>query len=278
MGTFFTTISTFVVNYIHKMSTLSILADNIRYLRMQIPDLTQERIAEALVITRDSYAKYETGKATPPLDILLAISRYYHVSTDLLLTVELRKYKLQEILKLPDNRILLPIQTDSLGENKIEIVPYKAKMGYLKGFADPEYIENLQTMSIPFLRNGKFRAFPVEGDSMPPYRDGTYIIGQYVEQISDLKIDKTYLIITRTGSVFKRIQSLNKDSITVASDETFYEKYDLKYTDILEAWQYAGSYSSQELVAEDFQIEDLRTMMVKVMNEMKELRRFAKLS
>lgn len=245
---------------------------------MQIPDLTQERIAEALVITRDSYAKYETGKATPPLDILLAISRYYHVSTDLLLTVELRKYKLQEILKLPDNRILLPIQTDSLGENKIEIVPYKAKMGYLKGFADPEYIENLQTMSIPFLRNGKFRAFPVEGDSMPPYRDGTYIIGQYVEQISDLKIDKTYLIITRTGSVFKRIQSLNKDSITVASDETFYEKYDLKYTDILEAWQYAGSYSSQELVAEDFQIEDLRTMMVKVMNEMKELRRFAKLS
>lgn len=41
----------------------------------------------------------------------------------------------------------------------------------LLGFRVCEYIESLQTISLPFLRNGTFRAFPVEGDSMPPYND-----------------------------------------------------------------------------------------------------------
>ncbi len=254
------------------MSTLSILADNIRYLRMQIPDLTQGKIAEALFITRDSYAKYETGKATPPLDILLAISRYYHVSTDLLLTVDLRKYQLQEILKLPDNRILLPIQTDAIGENKIEIVPYKASMGYLTGYADPEYIESLQTMSLPFLHNGKYRAFPAEGDSMPPYKDGTYIIGQYVESIADIKVGKTHLLVTRTGFTFKEVESINDDSITVRSKNRFYDSYDIPFVDLWEVWQYAGSFSSQELEVTDFVDQDVKTMLVKVLQEVKELR------
>lgn len=81
------------------MSTLSTLADNIRYLRLQQkPNLSQEKIAEKLLISRESYAKYETAKYAPPLDVLLAISRYYHISTDLLLTVDLRKYKLEEIM------------------------------------------------------------------------------------------------------------------------------------------------------------------------------------
>lgn len=255
------------------MKTLSILADNIRYLRLKhTPILSQEKIAEKLKISRDSYAKYETAKYTPPLDVLLAISRYYHISTDLLLTVDLRKYKLEEMLNLPDNRILLPIKTDSLGENKIEIVPYKAKMGYLKGYADPEYIEGLQTMSLPFLRNGKYRAFPAEGDSMPPYKDGTYVIGEYVERISDIKLGKVYLLITRTDFIFKRIESVNKKSITVKSNESFYENYEIPFSDLWEIWQHAGSYSPQELEIIDFASEDVKSMLLQLMQEIKELK------
>jgi len=47
------------------------------------------------------------------------------------LTVDLRKYNIEEILQLPDNRILLPIKVDMTGNNVIEIVPAKASMGYL---------------------------------------------------------------------------------------------------------------------------------------------------
>lgn len=255
------------------MSTLSILADNIRYLRLQqIPELSQQQLAEKLIVTRVSYAKYETAKASPPLDVLLSISRYYHISTDLLLTVDLRKYKLQEMLNLPDNRILLPIKTDSVGENKIEIIPYKASMGYLTGYADPEYIESLQTMSLPFLHNGKYRAFPAEGDSMPPYQDGTYVVGKYIESIVDIKVGKTHVLVTRSGFTFKRIESINTDSITVRSDNEFYDSYNILFVDVWEIWQYAGSFSPKEQEIIDFANQDVKSMLIKMMQEIRELK------
>ncbi|WP_343657931.1 LexA family transcriptional regulator [Chryseobacterium sp.] len=256
------------------MSTRSILADNIRYLRMQqIPELSQQQIADRLFVTRVSYAKYETAKASPPLEVLLAISRYYHISTDLLLTVDLRKYKLQEMLNLPDNRILLPIKTDSLGENKIEIIPYKASMGYLSGYADPEYIESLQTMSLPFLHNGKYRAFPAEGDSMPPYQDGTFIVGKYIETISDVKIGKTHVLVTSKGFTFKRIVNISERALTVSSDNVFYDNYDIPLTDVWEIWQFAGSFSSKEQEIPDFHNGDVKGILLKLVAEIKQLKR-----
>lgn len=251
---------------------MSTLSDNLRYLRMQKKGFSQRKMAEDLIITRERYAKYEDGSTEPPIEILLRLSRYFRISMDLLVTVDLRKYKLEEILKLPDNRILLPIKTDSIGENLIEVVPYKASMGYLSGYADPEYIENLQTMSLPFLHNGKYRAFPAEGDSMPPYKDGTYVIGQYVERISDIKVGKTYILITKTGFLFKRIERINSTSITVKSDNSFYENYDIPFTDIWEVWQHAGSYSPQELEIIDFASEDVKSMLLRLMQEIKELK------
>ncbi|WP_312508885.1 XRE family transcriptional regulator [Chryseobacterium culicis] len=254
------------------MSALSILSDNIRYLRMQIPKMSQHKFADLLSITRDSYAKYETAKVNPPLDVLLAISKYYHISTDLLLTVDLRKYKLEEMIKLDDNRILLPIKTDETGENKIEIIPYKASMGYLAGYADPEYIEVLQTMSLPFLRNGKFRAFPVEGDSMPPYKDGTLIIGEYVESTNDLKVGKTHLLVTRSGFTFKRIESVNASSITVKADNSFYQNYDIPLVDILEIWKFAGSFSAKEQEIIDLADDSVKMMFSTLLQEIKGLK------
>ncbi|MDR6919532.1 LexA family transcriptional regulator [Chryseobacterium sp. 2987] len=230
------------------MSTLSILADNIRYLRMQqIPELSQAKIAGHLRITRESYAKYETAKNTPPLDVLLAISRYYHVSTDLLLTVDLRKYRLEEMVNLPDNRILLPVKTDSAGENKIEIVPYKASMGYLNGYADPQFIESLQTLSLPFLRNGKHRAFQTEGDSMPPLQSGSYVVGKYVETLAELKKDKTYIFITDDGITYKRLKDQFATEIEVSADNQFYKPYKIHKQSLLEIWEYKCSIATEEI-------------------------------
>lgn len=248
-----------------------LLADNLRFLRNEL-NASQQIVADALHITRGRYSKYEEGASDPPIDILLKISRYYKVSVDLLISIDLRKYKLEELLKLPDNRILLPIKTDSLGENKIEIVPYKAQMGYLNGYSDPQYIDTLQTMSLPFLRNGKYRAFPAEGDSMPPYKDGTYIIGQYVESIADIKTNRTHLIITRTGFVFKLIESLNETSITVKSDNAFYDSYDIPYEDISEIWRYAASFSLQELKVLDFTDENIKGILLDLTQEIRKLR------
>ncbi|AZA54531.1 MAG: LexA family transcriptional regulator [Chryseobacterium sp.] len=219
---------------------MSILSENLRYLRAQTK-LSQQKVADALLISRGAYEKYESAHAQPPNDTLVRISRYFKVSIDLLLTLELRKYPLESLMKLSDNRILLPITVDSTGENKIQIVPYKAQMGYVNGFSDPEYIGGLQHISLPFLRNGIYRGFPAEGDSMPPFKDGTYIIGKYVEQISEMKVGKNYLLITRGGFVYKKLTSIEENSIWVKSDNTYFEPYEISAYDLLQVWEYQYS-------------------------------------
>jgi transcriptional regulator with XRE-family HTH domain len=133
---------------------MSIFSENIKHLRNR-QKLTQQTIANDLNITRGRYVKYEDGSSEPPMDLLVKISKYFKVSIDLLLSIDIKKYPLEEMIKLSENKILVPVAVDSKGENKIEIIPIKASMGYLNGYQDPEYIEGLQTLSLPFLRNGK---------------------------------------------------------------------------------------------------------------------------
>ncbi|MFC6269712.1 XRE family transcriptional regulator [Frigoriflavimonas asaccharolytica] len=240
---------------------MSILSENIRYLRAQL-NLSQRSISEILVITRSRYAKYEDAVSEPPLEILSKISRYFNVSIDLLISIDLRKYPLEKILNLPDNRIVLPIIVDSTGENKIEIIPHKAQMGYLNSYNDPEYIEGLQNISLPFLRNGKFRAFPAEGDSMPPYKDGTFIVGKYIDDVNFMTVGKTYIFVSRDqGIVYKRYNSKSASGLIVSSDNSFYQPYEILLTDVYEIWEFACSINTVELEKESLDLKELRNIL-----------------
>jgi transcriptional regulator with XRE-family HTH domain len=222
-----------------RIFTMLYFAGNIRYLRDK-RGMSTRMLAEALEVSRSRLAKYE-GNTQAPYELLLKISRYFNVSVDLLLTVDLAKYSLDDIVNLSDNRIVLPIKVGRTGENKIEIIPYKAQMGYVNGFSDPDYIEGLQHISLPFLRNGKYRGFPAEGDSMPPFKDGTYIIGKYTEKIIEMKVGKNYLIVTRGGFVYKRLARIGENSIWVESDNAIFEPYEISSYELLEVWEYEYS-------------------------------------
>lgn len=249
-----------------------IFADNIRYLRTG-REKSQQQVATDLQIQRDRYAKYEGNKADPPLEVLQKIARYYHVSIDILLSVDLRKVPLDELLKLEDNRILLPVKTDLKGENVIEIVPHRARMGYAMGYADPEFIESLQHISLPFLRNGKFRAFPGSGDSMPPHKDSSFIIGRYVEQLGDVRDGKTYILVTRNeGIVYKRLNKNGKNAMVALSDNPAYKPYEIKYSEILEIWEYACSIAMEEYDPDDLNPETIKGMLQDLRNELREIK------
>ncbi len=236
--------------------SMSILSENIRYLRAQL-GVSQKKVADDLIITRVRYAKYEDATSEPPVELLIRMSRYFHISIDLMVSADLRKIPLKEIMELPDNRILLPVKVDHNGENTIEIIPHKASMGYLSGYADPEYIENLQTISLPFLGAGTYRAFQVEGDSMPPYKDGAFIIGKYLEKATELKKGKSYLFVTRSeGITYKRFVKAEEETITVAADSPFYEPYSIPLADIFEIWEYACSIATEEFSKEDYNLDN----------------------
>ncbi|PZR19107.1 MAG: XRE family transcriptional regulator [Flavobacterium psychrophilum] len=252
---------------------MSLFSDNIRYLRVQ-KNISQEKLATALLIARARYVKYESGTSEAPYDILKRISKYYHVSIDLLLNVDLRKIDMDGILKLEDNRILLPITIDTVGENTIEIIPQKAKAGYLTGYSDPEFIEGLQQISLPFLKNGKFRAFPVSGDSMPPHRDGSFIIGKYLETLGEVRDGRTYILLTKNdGIVYKRINRNGKNSLMLSSDNSFYEPYSVKASDILEIWEYACSIATTESEPDSLEPQSIRDMFNTLRDEIKALKK-----
>ena len=46
--------------------------------------LTQEKLAEALGISLEHIGKIERGKRTPSLDLVIAMSKFFHASTDYL--------------------------------------------------------------------------------------------------------------------------------------------------------------------------------------------------
>lgn len=251
--------------------TMSIFSDNIKVLRGK-KMITQQELAETLIITRSRYVSYEDGRSEPPYDVLIKISKYFHLSIDLLLTIDIRKYPLDEILQLPDNRIVLPIIVDQSGNNSIEIIPQKASMGYLSGYSDPEYIENLQRISLPFLTNGKYRAFPAQGDSMPPFKDGSYIIGKYVENIEDLKPNKSYIFITLDdGITYKRFKAKKENLITVSADNEFYDPYDIDLKNIVEIWQYASGIFPEEFEADHPQNYNVKDLFLELRKDIKNL-------
>ncbi len=244
--------------------TMSVFSDNIRFLRAK-KEITQQDLADTLIITRSRYVSYEDGRSEPPIEVLVKISKFFNISIDMMVSVDIRKYPLEQMLNLPDNRILLPIVIDEAGNNSIEIVPQKASMGYLSGYSDPEYIESLQRISLPFLTNGKYRAFPAQGDSMPPFKDGSYIIGKYVEDIEDLKKNKSYIFVTlNDGISYKRFKSINKKSIEVAADNSFYKPYEIPLGEIVEIWQYASGIFPEDFEPDNLDHYNLQEMFLEI--------------
>lgn len=250
---------------------MSTFSDNLRYLRVK-SGMTQQKVADALLIPRDRYARYE-GTTDPPLDCLQKISRYYHVSIDLLLSFDIRQIPYENLIKLEDNRILLPMTVDSNGENMIEIIPAKAQAGYLTGYSDPEFIEALQHISLPFLKNGKYRAFPVTGDSMPPHKEGSFVVGEYVERLTDVVDGKTYILITKNdGIAYKRLKKNSGSSLTAQSDNVIYEPYEVKANEVLEIWRYACSIATQEFEQDDLGVLSVKDVLQGLRQDMNALK------
>ncbi|MFV5703078.1 XRE family transcriptional regulator [Flavobacterium sp. XS2P12] len=251
---------------------MSLFSDNIRNLRVK-QKISQEKLAESLAITRGRYVKYEDGTSEAPYEILKKIAHYYHISIDLLLSVDVRKIPLDDLLQLENNRLVLPITVDRAGDNLIEVVTQKVKAGYLNGYADPEYIESLQQISLPFLGPGKHRGFPVEGDSMPPHEDGSIIVGRYVERLGDVKDGRTYILITKSeGMVYKRLNKNKKNILFVESDNSFYPVYEVKVSDILEIWEYEcniGRSDRKVEISETVSVKDMFLELKRDINDLK---------
>ncbi len=216
--------------------------------------LTQEQMSVQVGIKRSLLGAYEEGRADPRISNLLKFAEIFNLPVDQLISYDLTKNPSSVEAAAPqkpaDNLRVLSITVDKSDKENIELVPQKAAAGYLNGYADPEYIEELPRFQLPMLPgNATYRAFEISGDSMLPLRSGTIVIGQYLEDIASLKNGKTYVLVTRDeGIVYKRVYkySDNRELFCLASDNRQYSTYDVNGKDFLEIWE-AKAFISTEL-------------------------------
>src|SRR5690606_5504548 len=131
---------------------MSIVSQNLKYLRRR-SGLTQEQMAEKIGIKRSLLGAYEEGRADPRLNNLLKISEIFGIAVDNLIGIDLTQNSPTDALpkKTGGAPKVLAITVDNQDNENIEIVPQKAAAGYLNGYADPEYIEELPKFQLPVL-------------------------------------------------------------------------------------------------------------------------------
>mgnify|MGYP000982941047 FL=1 len=254
---------------------MNFLSKNIKHLRT-LKGLTQEQFAEKLNVSRSRISSYEENRAMPSIDFLMELSDFFDISIDLLAKNDLTKATDLNFLKIGSKRLLFPITVDSENEDLIEIIPVEASAGYLRGYSDPEYIEHLNKIKLPFLPTGTHRAFPIKGDSMLPVKSGSYVVARFIENIRDLKNGKTYIIITlNDGIVYKRVfdKMDEHNMLLLASDNKKYDPYYVHIDEVLELWEFTCSINTQEYDEQELKISSIANMLTQLGVELKELKK-----
>jgi transcriptional regulator with XRE-family HTH domain len=208
---------------------------NLKYLR-KLRGWTQEEFANKLNIKRSLIGAYEEERADPRIEILEVVSNMFKLSMDELLLKDLSQ-SVNTGGYLQKRRMM---KIGSADRNVIHFVPVKAAAGYLTSYADSEFIDELNTFTLPMLTGGDYRAFEIIGDSMLPTPSGSIIVGEKVESLEDTKNGQAYIVVSKNeGIVYKRIQKNNKSKskITLESDNPNYQPYQINAEDIVELWQ-----------------------------------------
>lgn len=253
---------------------MSKISFNIRFLR-ELKKLSQEQMADELNITRARLGAYEEGRNEPPIEILIRLSEYFHVAIDALVKADLRKTDIKGMLNIGNNRLLFPVIIDKENNDQIEVISVNASAGYLNGYADPEYIEKLPSMNLPFSFTGKHRSFPIKGDSMPPLITGDYVIGKYVESTNDIVNGKTYILLSKTeGIVYKRVYKKDNDqTLELNSDNKSYEPYNINLQDVLEIWEFVCCLKLSDKEEEEINLESVMKFLSSMKVEIERLKK-----
>ena len=139
---------------------------------------------------------------------------------------------------------VLTIVTNVQDDERIVHVPVPAQAGYAGDMADPTFVQDLPTFTLPDYKYkvGTHRSFDVSGDSMEPTLfEGDKVVCSFIEPTlweSSLKDNYVYVIVTRGDIVVKRVTNLIKEKkqLIAHSDNSFYDPYQINLGDIREVW------------------------------------------
>jgi transcriptional regulator with XRE-family HTH domain len=219
---------------------MSYAGKNLKFIRKQ-REWTQEEMANQLQIKRSLVGAYEEGRAEPRLEVQEAICAQFNLSLEEFLFEDLSSRGDMDVSNPSsylDKRRKMKMGSEQAAV--VSFVPVKAAAGYLAGYADPEFIDELNTFTLPMLAPGQYRAFEIVGDSMLPTPSGSIIVGEKIDSLLDVKSSNTYVVVSNSeGVVYKRIITNDdyKERLTLLSDNPLYEPYQVNKQDVIEVWK-----------------------------------------
>jgi transcriptional regulator with XRE-family HTH domain len=232
-------------------------SSNIKLLRKR-KNRTQDDVAFALNMKRSTLSGYENEVGLPTIQALIAFSKYYGVAIDTLVKIDLRALTESQFSQLErggdvylkgSNLRVLATTVNNNNEENIELVSEKAKAGYTTGFADPEFIKDLPVFQLPFLsRQKKYRTFQLNGDSMLPIPNGSYVTGEFVQNWNAIINGHGYIVLTLDeGIVFKIAENLleTEHILRLYSLNPLYEPFEVHAGEIKEIWKFVNYISSE---------------------------------
>ena len=215
-----------------KLVNMSVANQNMKYLR-KLRGWTQEEFAQKLGIKRSLLGAYEEERADPRIDVLEIVCNMFKLTLDDVLRKDLSNNKGNYLAR----RRAMKMASD---RPEIAFVPLKAAAGYLNGYGDPEFIDELNTFTLPMLTGGNYRAFEIIGDSMLPTPSGSVIVGEKVDDLESLKNNTACILVSKNeGIVYKRVQKNGrlKIKLTLISDNPTYHPYTVNAEEVVEMWQ-----------------------------------------
>lgn len=257
---------------------------NIKLLRKR-RNKTQDDLAAILNMKRSTLSGYENQVAEPGIEVLLSLSKYFNMAVDTLLRVDLGKLSESQLRQLEQgddvflkggNLRILASTVDDSNEENIELVNEKARAGYVNGFSDPEYINELPVFKLPFLSDAKkYRTFQLNGDSMLPIPDKAYVTGEFLVDWNEIITGEACIVLTMDdGIVFKIIENRirEKGKLVLYSLNPIYEPFEVSTKDIREIWKFVH-FISQELPEPVLPENQLVKTVAGLRQEMNEIKR-----
>jgi transcriptional regulator with XRE-family HTH domain len=224
-------------------------SENLKFLRTR-QKRSQSDLALTLELTRTTLSGYEKN-VQPPFRVLIRIAEYFNISLDALIRYDLKQlseFQFSQIENGFDVDItgkklrLLTISVNQEGDENIEMVPIKAHAGYTSGYTDAEFISSLPKFSLPFLPKEKtYRSFQIQGDSMLPIIEGSWVTCSYIENWQEIKDGTPCVIVTTDeGIVFKLIYNQVEKNRTflLVSKNRIYKPYEIEVKNIVELWKF----------------------------------------
>jgi len=220
---------------INNLTSMQEVSKRLIKLRQRLGFKTARDFALELEVDTSYYYKVENGKIPIQKEKLLLLSARWNASIDWLLTGK--------------GKTFINRYTDELNsmENNLWAIPVieqKAQAGYVAGYGDLDYIENLPKMFINAPgEKGNYAIFVISGDSMNDGSDRALKEGDALlcrelpntDWKDKLQYKKNLFIIVHAGGcVCKQITNIDtkKGILTCHSFNAIYQDFTLKLGDI----------------------------------------------